>query len=133
MVKNDMKRCRLTIVTVVDGQETSITREGEMEFSTALISLRYTEENAVVSMQLQGEVATVERCGDYALRLRLESGRMTSGEIGIGGASGEIETFTHVVQYSATEHSVLVSLKYDLIITGEKQTMQLRLIGRYID
>ena len=133
MVKNDMKKCRLTIITVVDGQENSITREGEMELSVHSVRMQYAEENAVVRMQLQGETAEIERRGDYSLRLRLEPRRKMLGEIGIGGAFGEVETFTHTVQYSVTERSVLIALKYDLIISGETQAMQLRLLGRYED
>jgi uncharacterized beta-barrel protein YwiB (DUF1934 family) len=93
----------------------------------------YREENATVALQLEGETAIVERRGDYTLRLHLERGKTTQGELGIGGASGEIQTLTRAVQYSIREKSLLISLKYDLIISGERQNMQLRILGRLMD
>ena len=133
MVKNVMKQCRLTITTTVDGQENVITREGEMELSVNAVKVYYREENATVYLQLQNEIAMVERCGDYSLRLHLIRGETTQGELGIGCVNGEIQTLTRAVQYSIREKSLLVSLKYDLIISGEKQSMQLRILGRLID
>ena len=133
MVKNVMKKCRLTITTIADGQENTITRDGEMDLLNQKIQLFYREENAAVYLQLQGETAKVERQGDYSLRLHLIRGEKAKGEIGIGGSSGEIETFAHAVQYFVSETSLLLSLKYDLIISGETQSMHLRLLGRYKD
>lgn len=132
MVKN-MKKCRLTITTIVDGQENTIAREGEMDVSVPNAKLYYREENAEVSLQLEGETAIVERQGDYTLRLHLVRGKTTRGELGIGGSSGDIQTLTRAVQYSIREKSLLISLKYDLIISGERQNMQLRILGRLID
>ena len=128
-----MRKCRLTITTVADGQENTIVRDGEMELSANATQICYREEHAVVSIRLQGESATVERQGDYSLRLQLHTGQTLKGEIGIGGSMGEIKTFTHAVQYSIREKSLMLSLKYDLLITGEVQAMQLRLLGRYKD
>ena len=54
------------------------------------------------------------------------------GEIGIGGAGGEIHTFAHRVAYSVSKDSLLLSLKYDLLISGEKQEMKLRLLARLV-
>jgi uncharacterized beta-barrel protein YwiB (DUF1934 family) len=131
MVKNVMKKCKLTITTVVDGQQSSIVRDGEVDASVQKVQLLYREENAVVCIQLHGDRAIVQRQGDYSLQLHLVPEQKTVGEIGIGGSAGEIETFTHAVQYSVSEHSLLLSLKYDLLISGETQKMQLRLLGKF--
>lgn len=133
MVNDWMKKCKVTITTVVEGQENSITRDGEMDLSAEKTQLFYREENAAVHISLYGETAEVERQGDYTLRLHLVRGEITQGELGIGGSSGEIQTLTRAVQYSIREKSLLISLKYDLIISGEKQNMQLRILARYND
>ena len=127
-----MKACKLTITTTADGVENSITREGEMELSLSKVLLRYREENAFVMIILEGDTAKIEREGDYSLRLQLKEGEVLTGEIGIGGAGGEIQTFAHRVAYSVSKDSLLLSLKYDLIISGEKQEMKLRLLSRVI-
>ena len=126
-----MKSCNLTITTTMDGVENSIKREGEMEISLSNVRLRYREENALVFIKLQGENAEIERQGDYTLRLNLNRGKFSKGEIGIGGSGGEIETFTHRVSYSVSKDSLLLSLHYDPIISGEKQEMKLRLLSRF--
>lgn len=126
-----MKKCRLTITTVADGQQSSIVRDGEIDVSVQKVQLFYREENATVHIQLQGETALVQRQGDYSLHLHLVPRQKTLGELGIGGTSGEIEIFTHAVQYSVSENSLLLSLKYDLLISGETQKMQLRLLGKF--
>lgn len=127
-----MKKCRVNITTVVDGQENSIVREGEMELSTLTTTLIYREENASTRIRLENERAEIERIGDYTMRLNLIRGEMTEGEIGLGGSSGVIQSFTHRIQYSVTEQSLLLSLRYDLIISGEVQKMQIRLTARYL-
>lgn len=127
-----MKKCRVTITTVVDGQENTITREGEMELSTASATLIYREENAATRICLDHEKAEIERIGDYTMHLHLLSGELTDGEIGLGGSSGGIQSFTHRIQYSLTEQSLLLSLRYDLMISGETQKMQIRLTARYL-
>ena len=98
-----MKSCNLTITTTMDGIDSSITREGEMELSLSEVRLCYREENAVVFIKLQGESAEIERRGDYSLRLHLKRGEITSGDIGIGGLDGEIKSFAHRISYSVSE------------------------------
>ena len=126
-----MKACKLTITTTADGVENSVTREGEMELSLTGVQLRYREENAFVVMILKGESAEIQREGDYSLRLFLKRGEVSQGTIGIGGSNGEIQTFTHRVSYSVSKDSLLLSLYYDLLISGEKQEMKLRLLSRF--
>ena len=127
-----MKKCRVTITTSVDGQENTITRDGEMAFSANGIQRIYREPNAATRICLQGENATVERIGDYTMRLQLTCGELTDGELGIGGSSGAIQTLTHRVNYSTSEQSLLLSLHYDLLISGETQKMQIRLMSRFV-
>ena len=103
-----------------------------MNFFADSVTLRYKEENAFIVVLLRGESAEIERVGDYTLRLQLKRGEMTQGILGMGGMDGEIETFTHKVAYSMTKDSLLLSLQYDLIISGEIQKMKLRVLGRYI-
>ncbi len=110
--------------------ENSIVREGEMKISFTDVELRYREENAFVYMKLQGDCAEIERQGDYSLRLHLKQDEETKGSIGIGGTDGEIGTFAHRVAYSVSKDSVLLSLHYDLLISGDVQTMKLRLLAR---
>ena len=127
-----MRKCRVTITTVVDGQENTIAREGEMELFNTSATLIYREENAATRICLKGEQADIERIGDYTMRLHLIRGKLTDGEIGLGGASGGIQSFTHRIQYSTTEQSLLLSLGYDLMISGETQRMQIRLMARFL-
>lgn len=127
-----MKACRLAITTTAEGVENSIDREGEMELSLSKVLLRYREENAFVFIKLEGETAEIERQGDYTLRLCLKRGKLAKGKIGLGGDDGEIETFAHRVLYFVSKDSILLSLHYDLIISGEKQEMKLRLTSRFI-
>ena len=127
-----MKKCRVTITTSVDGQENTIAKEGEMELSLASATLIYREENGATRIFVESEKAEIERIGDYTMRLYLIRGELTEGEIGLGGSSGNIQSFTHRIQYSVTEKSLMLSLRYDLTISGEVQKMQIRLNARYL-
>lgn len=126
-----MKTCRLTITTIADGVENSIVREGKMELALSGAELVYREENALVAVKLHDSMAEIIREGDYTLRLFLEEGKQTLGAIGIGGAEGEIQTFARRIAYSVSKDSLLLSLHYDLMISGETQEMKLRLLSRF--
>ena len=125
-----MQACKLTITTLVDGQKTEFSCQGELELSTFTAILRYREENAIVTLSWNGESVSIDRQGDYTLRLFLQRGARTVGSIGIGGNEGEVEVETHRLDYAVRKNSLLAMLHYDLIIGGEAQRMQLRISAR---
>ena len=125
-----MLPCQMTITTVADGNQNSITRKGLFDLSLDKSVVCYREENAVVRIELQGETAVLERQGDYSLRLHLVRGEECEGYIGMGGSEGGITTYAHRINYSIGKDSLLLSLHYDLLISGEKQEMKLRLYAK---
>ena len=125
-----MQACKLTITTSVDGQKTEFSSQGELSLSTFGATLRYRQENAVVTVTWDGESVCIERKGDYSLKLLLQRGTRTIGSIGIGGNEGEVEVETHRVEYAVGKNSLLAMLHYELIIGGEAQRMQLRISAR---
>ena len=125
--KEKMQACRIVINTTVDGCETQTVREGEMLLTSLSATLVYHEENAEVSVVFENGVAKIERRGDYALSLKLKSGEITQGGIGLGNSQGEIQAYAYKVAYSLGKDSVLAVLHYDLIIGKERQEMKLRL------
>ena len=125
-----MKPCYVTITTTVDGVKTEVSREGELRLNASETLLVYKEEQAVVRFVLHGESAEIERQGDYSMRLQLKCGETCVGALGLGGAEGEIRTFTHAVKYSVREKSLLASLRYDLLINDEPQEMHVCLLAR---
>ncbi len=127
-----LQACLITITTTVDGQETKIVRQGEMALSTLSARIIYQEENALVDMFFHGNEVTVERQGDYTLRLHLKNGEKTVGSIGLGDVCGEVETHAKKLSYTLNENSLLALLHYDLMISGEKQNMQLRIYAKNV-
>ena len=125
-----MQACKLMISTMVDDQKTEFSCQGELDLSTFGATLRYRQENALVTVTWKGESVFIERQGDYTLRLLLQRGVRTCGSIGIGGNEGEIEIETHRLDYAVSKNSLLSMLHYDLIIGGETQHMQLRISAR---
>ena len=125
-----MQACNITMTTSTDEEEFTFSRLGEMELSLGKVVLRYREENAWVLLTLENGQAIIDRQGDYALYLVLKEGESTKGLLGIGGNQGELETITHKVAYSLRKDSLLLSLQYDLHISGEIQKMKLRLLAR---
>ena len=122
-----MKHCTISITTTVDGQQTTVKRQGEMALTASSAQLSYAEENAAVALSLFASHGEVVRTGDYSLRLPLKAGESTKGEIGIGGAQGEVEVYTDKLAFSTSENSLLACLHYHLIFGQEKQSMQLRI------
>lgn len=122
-----MQPCKISIVTTEQDREIKTVRDGEMQICGLDVVLVYQEEQARVKMLFQGESVEIVRQGDYTLRLLLKKGKTEKGELGIGGSTGEIQTFAHKVMYSIRGNVVMALLHYDLIISGEKQEMRLRL------
>ena len=125
-----MQACQVMLSTKADGAGNEILREGKIEIFPRATNLVYHEDNAVVKISLHGERAEVVREGDYTLSLVLKSGETTKGKIGINGNEGEILTKTYAVEYKIAENYVVAHLKYDLLISGEKQEMELRLLAK---
>ncbi len=127
-----LQACSITITTTADGQETKIVRQGKMALSALSARVIYQEESALVDMFFQGDQVTIARTGDYTLQLCLKDGETTTGSIGLGDSSGKVETQTHKASYSLGEKSLLALLHYDLMISGERQKMQLRIHAKNI-
>lgn len=125
-----MQKCFLTITSVADGKESSFARTGKFESSLNSTCICYQEENADVSLRLENGVVSIDRKGDYTLCLRLKKGEKTQGWLGINGTQGEIETETSRIAYSVTENSFMLSLRYTLLIGGERQDMKFCLYAK---
>ena len=127
-----MKKAKLTINTQVDNaSETSVSYEAEIELVKNNVLLRYEEQDAKVTLSLENGEVRIDRVGDYTFSLRLSEGKELPASLGIMGSVGDIKTKTHSIQYSITEKSFLLSIKYALIFTGrEMQEMKLRLLVR---
>ncbi len=125
-----MDACVLTITTAADGQEYTLSYEGEMRLLIDGADLRYQDGQSNVTMEVRPAGVSVLREGDYTLKLRLEEGKCKSGTIGIGGSDGEVFTQTEKLAYSVSERSLLLKAEYALVIGGEKQEMKLRLYAK---
>ena len=122
-----MDACALIITTTVDGQENTVSYNGEIRLLIDGADLHYQDGQSVVTMEIRRKGVSVLRQGDYTLKLRLEEGKRTSGAIGIGGSEGEVFTKTENLAYSVSERSLLLKAQYTLIVGGESQEMKLRL------
>ena len=126
-----MKQCKLTITSVVDGEESSILRVGSMQLNPLSAQISYQEEDAIVHLRLENNRAWIEREGDYKLFLPLEQDKLCKGNIGIMGTEGEVGVFAHKIAYSIGKDSLLLSLHYHLLFGEEKQDMKLRILSRF--
>ena len=126
-----MEQCRLTITTVVNGEESSILRVGKMKLMPLSAELSYKEENADIHLKVENNCAWIERQGDYTLFLPLKEQELRQGTIGIMGSEGEVGVFAHKIAYSIGKNSLMLSLHYDLLFGEEKQEMKLRILSRF--
>ena len=122
-----MEACFLTITTIADGCEHHSSYEGKFHLFVDGAEMEYRDGQATVCIALHKGTLTVERRGDYTLSLMCENGKLHKGSIGIGGAEGEVFTQTEKLTYSIKEHSLLLLVEYELIVSGEAQKMKLRL------
>ena len=127
-----MKMAKLTIITQIDdASETSTSYVAEIEVEKDGALLRYEEEGARTVLALKNGEIFIDRTGDYTFSLHLVEGKELPATLGIMGSVGDIKTKTHSIQYSMTEKSFLLSIKYALVFAGnETQEMKLRLIAR---
>ncbi len=115
----------LTIRTTVDGTESRFSCKAEMEFTSLSAVLRYVEENAQVTITVNESGATIERRGDYSMRLSLRERERTQGVLSIGGNEGSIDVETERIAYSLNKKSLLLQLHYTLHFGSERQRMRL--------
>ena len=125
-----MEQCTLSITTVVDGEERTVSRKGEWTISPLSAKLIYKEEDGTVTLKIDGDGVEIQRTGGYSFRLYLKQDKTLPSYIGIGGEEGEIQTYAEKISYSIGKDSLLLSLRYALLIGGERQEMKLRLLAR---
>ena len=123
-----IKKCDLTLKSIVDGVENLFCVEGRLEDHAGKVKVCYRENPAIVHIvfSAQGE-ANIEREGDYTLRLPLKQGESTQGELGINGNTGDLGICTHYVEYSFTEVGLSARLRYDLLLGEDVQEMELQI------
>lgn len=119
----------LTIVTTVDGTESRFSCKAEMEIKSLSAVLRYSDENATVLIRVDGDGVTIERDGDYSMRLFLQEGKRTVGSLSIAGNTGDVGVETQKIAYSIGKKTFLMQLHYSLIFGEEKQDMRIRLLS----
>ena len=125
-----MKECMLSITTAVDGEERTVSKKGEWTLSPTTATILYREEDGEVRLEVNGTRVSIERTGGYSFRLYLEEGQVLKSYIGIGGEEGDIQTETEKISYSIGKDSILLFLKYALLIGGDRQEMKLRLLAK---
>ena len=124
--ENKMQVCKITLTTTVDGTETQIVKTGYASLSPLRSVVAYQEENAAITLIFEKGNVKLERRGDYELFLLLEQDKLSTGEIGLGGALGKLQAHTHKISYSVGKASLLALLHYDLLFGDERQEMKLR-------
>ncbi len=127
-----MRASQITITTQADKEKTQVIRKGNIECTPTGIRLIYQEEHATVGLSFEKDTVTIERTGDYTMRLSLKKGETREGSLGIGGAEGRVQTYTSRLAYSLSETSFMLSLHYDLIIGEETQCMRIRLFAKFL-
>lgn len=125
-----MQNCSLTIVTDVDGEETTFSCKAEMELTPFSARLRYMQNDAVTVLFFKNQTVTVAREGDYCMQLTLKEGQTLDGKLILNGNEGIFPVQTQKVAYVITEKSLLASLHYKLLFDGGAQEMKLRLNAR---
>ena len=124
--ENKMQVCKITLTTTVDGTETQIVKTGYASLSPLRSVVAYQEENAAITLIFEKGSVKIERRGDYELFLLLEQDKLSTGEIGLGGALGKLQAHAHKLSYSVGKASLLALLHYDLLFGDERQEMKLR-------
>ena len=117
----------MTISTTVDGKESRTSCKAELELAPMTAVLCYHDENASVSLTLNGASLTIERRGDYGLYLPLTENAYTVGRLSIAGQDGEVKIYTERLAYTIGKSSLLLQLFYTLFFGEEKQEMRLRI------
>ena len=125
-----MTACSVSITTRSDGVETKFNYEGEMSLCEKAFEICYFEPQAKVRLLVNESGAEMAREGDYTLRLFFEKDVLLNGTLGIASSEGSVQTRTRQIAYSIKQKSVLLSIKYDLIIGTEKQRMEIRILAR---
>ena len=120
-----IRKCDLTLKSIVDGTENTFFAEGRLENFGEKIKVCYREDPAVIHVTFHEGKAWIDREGDYSLCLALNEGELTQGEIGINGNVGELEIRTHKIEFSYLDNQLSARLRYDILLGDGVQEMEL--------
>ncbi len=125
-----MKKCRLSIATMADGEKSGFLTDGRFDFTDCSLKLRYAQDGCVVLLELKNREVYINREGEYSLFLHLIENQKTQGQLGITGNKGEISVYTYEISYETKEKSLKLQLRYDLLFGGEPQKMRLTILAK---
>ncbi len=125
-----MRICKLTIVSSADEQTSKTVRMGKWENADEGVRLFYREASAQVELVISGDRATVNRQGDYSLRLPLIVGAQTQGMLCVSGSEGALPVYTRSVTCVNRRDGFELLLEYELLFGEERQRMILKITAQ---
>lgn len=128
-----MKHCYITITTTIDGQANVFSTKGKMQTDCLTATICYADEESSVTVSIADAGVEIRRVGGYHLRLLLQEGKTTKGEIGVSGSVGEIDVACSKLGFTIQEKSCMLLCDYNLCFGKEKQRTKIRLLAREED
>lgn len=126
-----VKRCDLSLKSVVDGKKNLFFSVGQFEEKEDKIFLSYREDAASICITFCDENACIDREGDYSLHLPLKNGKTSQGELGINGNIGTLDIYTHKLCYFFEGNKFKVCLRYDILLGDTPQKMELDIQAKF--
>ena len=120
-----IKKCDVTLKSRADDAVNSFFAVGNLEEIDRKIKLSYYEDSNFISLTFHDGKAWLDREGDYLLSLALIKGETTRGEIAINGNVGDLEIYTHTVEYKSSKNKLTACLRYDILLGDGAQSMEL--------
>ncbi len=125
-----MSNCSITLYSTIEETRSTTHVIGTLHVHENGAELHYIDGGAKVTVSATPTCVKIVRRGDYTLSLPLQSGRTTTGTIGIAGSEGVVAIDCQKVEYSVKNGTFLLLAQYELVFGKERQKTSLRLYAK---
>lgn len=126
-------RCRISILTEIDGERSVVVRKGELALNGDTIELSYLSGDNSGKFVANETVASWESVGEMSVRLVFDTRAETTGMFSTDALSGDVRVKTNSIVLENKTDVVSVEIAYTLVFDYGEADMRVKVMARLID
>lgn len=126
-------RCRISILTEIDGEKSVVVRQGELALNGDTVDISYLSGDNSGKFVANEIAASWDSVGEMSVHLAFNVNGETTGMFSTNAFSGDVRVKTHSIVVESKTDVVAVEIIYTLIFDYGEADMRVKVMARLID